>query len=79
MNYLFTLITFFLSLIVYGQADTANFNNGEDKRALAQYKEAIKYYTQAIKLNPKYVAAYKGRGICELQLQDGKGGIRDFN
>jgi tetratricopeptide (TPR) repeat protein len=79
MKSVFILSITFLNLTLYAQTDTTYFNNGEGKLASGQYKEAIKNYTQAVAINPKYIAAYKSRGICRYQLRDCKNAISDFN
>jgi tetratricopeptide (TPR) repeat protein len=79
INYLFIISFLLLGFSFYAQTDTSYFNNAEGKLASGKYKDAIKDYSSAINLNPKYIAAYKGRGICLYQLQQGKNAIADFN
>jgi tetratricopeptide (TPR) repeat protein len=44
------------------------YNWGVESVAKKEYEEAIAYFTQAIRLNPKYVEAYKYRGLVCSQL-----------
>ena len=43
-----------------------------------EYDKAIADYTQVIRLDPKYVFAYRERGIASKKERDGKA-IADFN
>ncbi|AFY49230.1 DnaJ-class molecular chaperone with C-terminal Zn finger domain [Nostoc sp. PCC 7524] len=44
------------------------YNYGLESVAQGEYQQAIAYFTQAIRLNPHYVAAYKSRGLVCSQL-----------
>ncbi len=44
------------------------YNWGVESVAKKEYEEAIAYFTQAIRLNPNYIAAYKYRGFVCSQL-----------
>jgi len=44
------------------------YNWGVESVAKKEYEEAIAYFTQAIRLNPNYVEAYKYRGFVCSQL-----------
>ena len=44
------------------------YNWGVESVAKKEYEEAIAYFTQAIRLNPNYVEAYKYRGLVCSQL-----------
>lgn len=46
----------------------AFYNYGVESVGKGEYQEAIAYFTQAIRLNPRYVAAYKYRGLVCSQL-----------
>ena len=43
------------------------------------YDEALKYYNQAIAINPKNALAYIDRGNARSKLGDNEGAIKDFN
>ena len=43
------------------------------------YDEALKYYNQAIAINPKSAWAYIYRGLARSELGDNEGAIKDFN
>lgn len=43
------------------------------------YKQAIKEFTKALKLDPTYAEAYLGRGDAYSGLENAKEAIRDFN
>jgi len=45
------------------------FFRGVTRGTLRQYKEAIKDYTKAIKLNPQYANAYNNRGVTHANLK----------
>ncbi|GAX41804.1 tetratricopeptide TPR_2 repeat protein [Tolypothrix sp. NIES-4075] len=51
---------------------------GGDKRRKGDFKGAIADYTEAIRLNPKYVSAYNDRGIARRSLRDNQGAIADY-
>jgi tetratricopeptide (TPR) repeat protein len=38
--------------------------------ALKQYNKALEYFTGAINIDPKYVEAYYGRGICYQEMKE---------
>lgn len=44
-----------------------------------QWQDAIKDFNQAIRLNPNYVAAYRGRGKARYRLNDCAGAIEDLS
>ncbi|WP_427161162.1 DnaJ domain-containing protein [Aliinostoc sp. HNIBRCY26] len=44
------------------------YNYGVESVGKGEYEEAIAYFTQAIRLNPRYVEAYKYRGLVCSQL-----------
>jgi tetratricopeptide (TPR) repeat protein len=46
---------------------------------LRDYAGAIEDYNEAIRLDPKYVAAYNNRGIAKSKLQDFVGAIKDYD
>ncbi|MBD2360213.1 DnaJ domain-containing protein [Anabaena minutissima FACHB-250] len=44
------------------------YNYGVESVGQGEYQEAIAYFTQAIRLNPRYIEAYKYRGFVCSQL-----------
>ncbi|WP_066381982.1 MULTISPECIES: DnaJ domain-containing protein [unclassified Anabaena] len=44
------------------------YNYGVESVAKGEYQQALDYFTQAIRLNPRYAAAYKSRGFVCSQL-----------
>lgn len=44
------------------------YNYGVESVGKGEYEEAIAYFTQAIRLNPRYIEAYKYRGLVCSQL-----------
>lgn len=42
------------------------------------HSKAFQTYNQALQLNPKFAAAYLGRGVSRLQLGDSKGAMTDW-
>jgi tetratricopeptide (TPR) repeat protein len=50
-----------------------------NKARQKDYKGAIADYTEAIRLNPNYDAAYNNRGVVRRRLGDKQGAIADFN
>ncbi|MGI2905731.1 tetratricopeptide repeat protein [Tolypothrix sp. VBCCA 56010] len=51
---------------------------GGDKYKKGDFKGAIADYTEAIRLNPKFVSAYVSRGIARRSLRDNQGAIADY-
>jgi tetratricopeptide (TPR) repeat protein len=45
---------------------------------LKQYNKAIEFFTGAISVDPNYVEAYYGRGVCYQQIGDNKRAAADF-
>jgi tetratricopeptide (TPR) repeat protein len=43
------------------------------------YSEAVKYYSQALNLNPHYGEAYGNRGAARFNLKDYNGALSDYN
>ena len=51
---------------------------GRELSSVGNYKEAIKFFTQALALDPKYVEAYNLRGIAYTYLNDYEQAIYNF-
>ena len=45
---------------------------------LKQYSKALEYFTAAINVDPKYVEAYYGRGLCYRSMNDPKKAAAEF-
>ena len=54
-------------------------NRGVSKYKLEQYRESIKDYDRAIKLNPNYSEAYNNRGVSKAKLRLYEEAIKDFD
>jgi tetratricopeptide (TPR) repeat protein len=52
---------------------------GLDNNRKKDYPGAVKAYTEAIKLNPKYTAAYNGRGLMYNYQKKYKEALADYN
>ena len=55
------------------------FKLGYKKYEQKDYREAIVAYTEAIKINPNYAAAYNNRGLARYDLGNKQGAIADYN
>jgi tetratricopeptide (TPR) repeat protein len=55
------------------------FNLGYNCDKKGNYARAIAHYTEALRLNPKYVEAYNNRGIAYFKQVDYQRAIADFN
>ncbi len=52
---------------------------GKGKSEMGDFPGAMADYDEAIRLNPKYAAAYYGRGIAKRNLQDYAGAVADYD
>src|SRR5689334_3655934 len=52
---------------------------GQSQHVKGDSTGAIASYTRAINLNPRYSAAYKGRGLAYFDLGDKQKAIADYN
>ncbi|MBM2833395.1 MAG: Tetratricopeptide 2 repeat protein [Candidatus Brocadiaceae bacterium] len=55
------------------------FKRGNDKYDSQDYTGAVKDYSKAIELNPKYASTYNNRGSAKAKLQDYTGAIQDYS
>jgi tetratricopeptide (TPR) repeat protein len=46
--------------------------------ALKAYNKALEYFTGAINIDPKYVEAYYGRGVCYQEMKEPKKALAEF-
>ena len=58
---------------------TTYFNSGKEKFYGDDEAGSIKDFDEAIKLDPKYTAAYEHRGYAKTNLNDYTGAIKDFD
>ena len=61
------------------QEAEAAFERGRKSFENGDYDQAIKDYTEAVRLDPNYVAAYSGRGICYQKKEKFDKAIKDFS
>ncbi|MEO1068623.1 MAG: tetratricopeptide repeat protein [Cyanobacteria bacterium J06638_6] len=55
------------------------FSQGGEKLDQNDYQGAIKDYTQAVELNPRYAEAYNNRGVAYARLGDRQSAIADYD
>jgi tetratricopeptide (TPR) repeat protein len=55
------------------------FNRGVAYYGLKQYRRAIQEYTQAVRINPRFVAAYNNRGNVYRDLKQYRRAIQDYD
>jgi len=67
------------TLCATAQQDTLFFKQGKEYYKKGNYKKAIKYYTKAIKINPKYELGYINRGISYGQRKKYEKALTDYN
>ncbi len=73
------VLLFYLVPSAYAQtAETFN-KLGDVKYEQGNYKEAIEYYSKAIKINPKYAAAHYNRGLAKIQRGQKGSGCLDLS
>ena len=67
----------------YGQstnkAAEENLTKGDKAYENNDFKSAVTYYTKAIELDPKYAAAFRGRGDCYGELKKYPESISEYN
>jgi tetratricopeptide (TPR) repeat protein len=56
-----------------------DFLEGFTNSDLKQFKEAIKYYTRVINLDPQFSSAYFNRGSAKAKLKQYRGALQDYN
>ncbi|MDH5680890.1 MAG: tetratricopeptide repeat protein [Spirochaetota bacterium] len=61
--------------------NTANklVNQGNEKLQSGKYPEAIKYYTEAIKLKKDFIQAYLNRGIANMKSGKSAAALKDYS
>ncbi|MDR2151642.1 MAG: tetratricopeptide repeat protein [Helicobacteraceae bacterium] len=71
--------TALLPLFAADKAAKEAFDRGLTATAQGNMQEAIKQFTQAIKIDPKYAKAYYNRGVVYEKIGDYKQAISDYN
>jgi tetratricopeptide (TPR) repeat protein len=78
-----TLLLLLFSYAAWGQSNdirvSYNYDGAEQYFKLKEYEKAIKFYTLAIKYNPKYTAAYHRRGEYKYILGKYDEALLDYN
>jgi tetratricopeptide (TPR) repeat protein len=54
------------------------YNQAVELAKRGNYKEAIETFTQLLRINPKFIAAYIERGVARSSIRDKQGAIEDF-
>src|ERR1700739_1120481 len=76
--FLFCALSFIL-ITVREQKDAGyGFDKGDTAAQRKEYKEAIKYFTKGLKLNPLDTDAYYNRGLAKYKLEKFDDAIADF-
>ncbi len=75
MNILNTFIVFVIASSSFGQTVSELLNSGVNKQNKQDYKEAIKDYDKALKIDKDLEEAYYNIGTCKLALKDFEGAI----
>lgn len=75
-----TIILLLFSCAAWGRQgqDTLLYKQGKEQLDKKNYKDAIKYFTQAIEVNLKYAKAYHDRGICFDHRKKFKEALKDY-
>ncbi|MHC9541769.1 MAG: tetratricopeptide repeat protein [Vulcanimicrobiota bacterium] len=70
---------FSLSSVLYAENAQSLYIQGVECIKDKDYKKAIGYFEQAIKLNKAYVKAYVGKGICSFMMDNHRKALDDLN
>lgn len=69
-----------LSLFARGSNSAADYyNQGTARQGGQDYGNAVRYYSKAIEINPKYAEAYVGRGSCLVMMGHLREGLSDLD
>lgn len=55
------------------------FDEGCESISRKEFREAIKKFSDALKISPGFLEAYENRGVAKYYLLDYKGAIEDYN
>ena len=86
----FGALSFLLYCVLYGTPSwlsgkpkppvgAAYFDSGLEAQSEGNLREAIRLYSQAIELNPRFTQAYNNRGIARISLREMGAAIEDFS
>jgi serine/threonine-protein kinase len=78
-------ISIMLFVLLPGYGQTRNyrakkiFYRGTEMIYLENYRQAIRDFTEAIKLDSGFLEAYENRGVAKYYMNDFRGSIEDYN
>lgn len=77
-------IIYHLSFIISSCTNTSDeaaqfFLKGNEQLQKREYKEAIRYYTEALAKKPDFADAYNNRGLAKFRNDDRAGALADYN
>ena len=79
MKKLLIVLILFFSYTIYSQTAEEILEIGYEKRDNGDYDGAIKAFTNALDLRPKYASAYYARAFVKDKINDYQGSIADYN
>lgn len=73
------LTALFLGSPLFGQEQESPYNKGIEAADKGEHDLAIKFYDEAIKLDPKHEMSYVNRGVCYKRKGEYDRAIEDYN